>query len=181
MSTVKSTPIQQIPVDMSNDFKEEDESINQVLEEIEKQNVTTEKFMQPLNNNIPPIYNNNMQQQQTQFPNQAQFNNPQLQMNNMPIQQQQGINTKLTQEEIDRFLAQNGVNSSPWSFSNIYNTFTSEIKLLLSLIVIVLLLQNSKFNLMVESNMSFVKIPYIDIIVKAIICMIIIIVSRNAF
>jgi hypothetical protein len=181
MATAKSTPIQQIPVDMNNDFKEEDESINQVLEEIEKQNVTTEKFMQPLNNNIPPIYNNMQQQQTPQFPNQAQFTNPQFQMNNMPIQQQQGINTKLTQEEIDRFLAQNGVNSSPWSLSNIYNTFTSEIKLLLSLIVIVILLQNTKFNMMVENNLSFIKIPYFDIIMKALICMIIIIVSRNAF
>jgi hypothetical protein len=177
----RSTPIQQLPMgDMADEIADEDNSINQVLEEIEKQNGTTETFsQQPLNNNISPnIYNNPMNIQQMPAMNNQQFANQQFAMNNQ-MNQQGGINTKLTQEEINKFLADNGVASNSWSIFNIWNTLQSEFKLIISLVIVILLLQNGKFNSLIENNLGFINIPYFDVLMKALVCSILVIVIKK--
>ncbi len=181
----RSTPIQQLPVNNTiEELADEDQSINQVLEEIEKQNSGSENFTQaPLNNNIQPIYNNNpinMQQQMPQM-NPTQFANQQFAMNNQMnhMNQQGNINTKLTQEEINKFLADNNVSSNNWSIFNIWNTLQSEFKLIVSLVIVILLLQNAKFNSLIENNLGFINIPYFDVLMKAIVGSIIVIVIKK--
>ncbi len=182
----RSTPIQQLPVDTIDEIKDEDESINQVLDEIEKQNMgnVTENFRQPpLNNNISPTIMEQPQQQRfMQQPNfnQAQFNQQQFAMNNANMQQQNiPINTTLTQAEINQFLKDNNVGNNSWSLFNLWNILQSEFKLAIAIFIIVLLLQNHKFNTLIENNLGFINVPYFDTLMKALVCSVLVIVIKK--
>ncbi len=166
----KSTPISQLPMDITEDLNDNDESINQVLEEIEQQN--SENSFPPqqtsINNNIPPIYNQNVPMQNypqpTNTPNLPQYNQP---YQPLPQQQQPGqqYQTKLSQKDIENLLLQNGAGG--WSFSNMWEMFKSELRLVLAIFLVLCILQTDKLNGFVATNLSFINVPYIDVLMKA--------------
>lgn len=163
----KSTPISQLPMDVAEDLNDNDESINQVLEEIEQQN-NENSFpqKQSINNNIPPIYNQNIPMQNypqpTNISNTIPYNQSYQPTQQGPGQQYQ---TKLSQKDIENLLLQSGANS--WSFSNMWEMFKSELRLVLAIFLVLCILQTDKLNGFVASNLSFINVPYIDVLMKA--------------
>jgi predicted PurR-regulated permease PerM len=166
----KSTPIQQLPVDIIDDIKDEDDNINKVLEEIEQQN-TIESYTQPLNNNIPVSFINKQNTQEYQ-PQQPQYQ-PQI-----PMNQFSNNNSQITQDEIRKLLSYKQQSTS-YSLENLWNIFKTEIKLCISIFIVFLLLQNLKFNEIIENNFNFISIPYFNSLMKSCIATIIVILIKK--
>lgn len=163
----KSTPINQLPMDIAEDLNDNDESINQVLEEIEQQN--NENFAPQktsINNNIPPIYNQNIPMSNFSQPSNTppQYNQS-YQQPQQPQMNQQPYQTKLSQKDIEALLLQNGGGS--WSFSGMWEMFKSELRLVIAIFLVLVILQTDKLNGFVANNLSFINVPYIDVLMKA--------------
>ena len=106
--------------------------------------------------NYPQPANNN-----PNIPNTSQFNQTYPQ-NQQGLGQQ--YQTKLSQKDIENLLLQNG---NTWSISNMWEMFKSELRLVLAIFLVLCILQTDKLNGFVASNLSFINVPYIDVLMKA--------------
>ena len=158
----KSTPINRLPLEsIIEDTNDTDESINEVLREIETQSGNNI----PLNNNVLPIYN----QQNTQQQNSQQTN---TQQPSQPFAQPPMMDPQL----IEKLLAQQ---NNSFSISNLIETFKSELKLVFSIFIVMLILNTDRFNAFAEKNFNIIKIPFIVETIKAIVATIAIIITKK--
>ena len=159
----KSTPINRLPIEnIIEESNDAEESINEVLREIETQNGNNV----PINNNVLPLYNQPQNQQQQPPPQMSQ------QQNNQPFAQPPMMDPQL----IEKLLAQQ---NNSFSFNNLVETFKSELKLVFIIFVVVFIINTDKFKEFADNHFNIIKIPYIKDIISAIVATIAIVLSKK--
>ena len=163
----KSTPINRLPVEsIAEDITEADDSINEVLREIESQNgnINNNNGL-PLNNNVLPIINSS-------FPMQSQAGNMPIPQSTTPQQSfQPGFGNQpqtIDPQLIEKFLASQNSNNG-FSISSFIDLFKSELKLAVAIFVVLLITNTERFNVFSQNNFNIIKVPYIVEILKAVV------------
>ncbi len=174
----KSTPINRLPMESINeDFTEGDDSINEVLQEIESQNMGNNNI--PLNNNILPVYNSSIPQMQQSAGNQLppQSTMPPQQFMNQNPPPGYPHNPNISQEAIEKFLAQNS--KQGMSIASFIDMFKSELRLAIAIFVVLFIVSTENFGAFAQKNFNLINVPYFIQIMKALVATILVVVLKK--
>jgi hypothetical protein len=174
----KSTPINRLPMESLNeDFTEGDDSINEVLQEIENQNMGNHNI--PLNNNVAPVYNSSIPSMQQSAGNstypQSSTQPQQFVPQNVPPGYPQ--NPNISQEAIEKFLAQNS--KQGLSIASFIDMFKNELRLAIAIFVVLFIVNTENFGAFAQKNFNLINIPYFVQIMKALVATILVVVLKK--
>lgn len=177
----KSTPINRLPIEnVAEEINENDDALNDVLQEIENQN-NSSQYSVPLNNGnkSQPIYNPNI------IPQQSTQAVPQYNPTYQPLPSQQAPMPNIeqnnySQKAVEDFLAKNGL-ASPKSYSldSFWQIFKSEFRLSIAIFIVLMILQTNRFDVFATNNLNFINIPYFSIIMKTVLATIMVVILKK--
>lgn len=168
-----STNINQLPNINSISQEDDDNTIHEVLAEIQNENQA-----QQLGNPPPPM--ETMQQMPPQpthvpQPTQNAINNANNINNIIDDSVQQQLLQKLASDNLDNLY----LNDSPSKFNQILNELTGNLKDFILIIISFFILQNDTVQNFLTSKLININVPYINIIVLAITQVLIILIGRT--
>jgi hypothetical protein len=171
-----STNIEQLPNINTLTADDEDNTIHEVLAEIQNENQAHQQGnpLPPVDSvyQTPPHPNNNIPQ-----PAQNSFNNDNNNNMNSIIDNsiQQQLQQRLSSENVDNIY----LNDNPSKFNQILNELTNNLKDFILIIISFFILQNDKVQTFLTSKLININVPYINIVVLALTQIIIILIGRT--